>query len=309
MATEYFQGTDLRSYFHTFSRAFTAEGQTFVDQAPIKAGHNVHADNVRGQEVPFLADTDARDAEFPSVGEGTSGLNAAGTLRFFNKVKLTQRPASNDQTYELIYEGAPLQNFVDPTDVWDDEGNSADGYKAVLTDASGTPIANTVHLWTFDPVNGRVQFRSDDTPTKGWGTAGIYLTAVAYVGKSVSQRLTEIEENAGGVANSALAIKPFTFDSTSMEKSDPSLEKYTNTPYMVIRKTVPAYVFEVSTADNKTLITEIEHTSGGDSIVYVAVEAASGDAGADPKDTTSFIATGFVKSDGSKITLLGSQAI
>lgn len=59
----------------------------------------------------------------------------------------------------------------------------------------------------------------------------------------------------------------------------------------------------------QSLKTEIEHTSNGDSIVYVAVEAASGDAGADPKDTTSFIATGFVKSDGSKITLLGSQAI
>ena len=309
MATEYFQGTDLRSYFHTFSRAFTSEGQTFVDQAPIKAGHNVHADNVRGEVIPFLADTDARNAEFPDVGEGTSGLNASGTLCFFNKVKLTQRPASNDQTYELIYEGAPLQNFVDPTDVWDDEGNSANGYTAVLTDASGTPIANTVHLWTFDPVNGRVQFRSDDTPTKGWGTAGIFLTAVAYVGKSVSDRLTELENNSGTSESVALSIKPFTFASSSMEKSDPSLQNYTNTPYMVIRKTVPAYVFEVSTNDNKTLLTEIEHMSNGDSIVYIAVEAASGDPGADPKEEMNFIATGFVNRDGSKITLLASQAI
>ena len=309
MATEYFQGTDLRSYFHTFSRAFTAEGQTFVDQAPLKAGHNVSADNVRGQVIKFLADTAARNAEFPGVAKGQSGLNADGTLRFFNQVKLTQRPASNDQTYELIYDGAPLQNFVDPTDVWNAEGKSADGYTAELYDASGVKIANTVHLWTFDPVNGRVQFRSDDTPTKGWGTAGIYLTAVAYVGKSVSDRLTEIEQNAGGAADAALAIKPFTFSSTSMEKSDPSLEKYTNTPYMVIRKTVPAYVFEVSTADKKTLITEIEHAANGDSIVYIAVEAASGNAGANPKETISFIATGFVKSDGSKIALLSSQAI
>lgn len=313
MATEYFQGTDLRSYFHTFSRAFTAEGQTFVDQAPLKAGHNVSADNVRGQVIKFLADTAARNAEFPGVAKGQSGLNADGTLRFFNQVKLTQRPASNDQTYELIYDGAPLQNFVDPTDVWNAEGKSADGYTAELYDASGVKIANTVHLWTFDPVNGRVQFRSDDTPTKidkgKWGAAGIYLTAVAYVGKSVSDRLTEIEQNAGGAANAALAIKPFTFSSTSMEKSDPTLEKYTNTPYMVIRKTVPAYVFEVSTADNKTLITEIEHAANGDSIVYIAVEAASGDAGANPKEEMNFIATAFVKSNGTKITLLSSEAI
>lgn len=94
-----------------------------------------------------------------------------------------------------------------------------------------------------------------------------------------------------------------------MEKSDPSLQNYTNTPYMVIRKTVPAYVFEVSTNDNKTLLTEIEHMSNGDSIVYIAVEAASGDPGADPKEEMNFIATGFVNRDGSKITLLASQAI
>lgn len=220
------------------------------------------------------------------VASGVTEINFAGT------VELTR----NDDGSVKVQIG-------------ENQNSSSWNTKDGQTDASVANIANTVHLWTFDPVNGRVQFRSDDTPTKGWGTAGIYLTAVAYVGKSVTQRLEEIEQNAGGAADAALAIKPFTFDSTSMDKSDPSLEKYTNTPYMVIRKTVPAYVFEVSTADNKTLITEIEHTSNGDSIVYVAVEAASGDAGADPKDTTSFIATGFVKADGSKITLLGSQAI
>ena len=86
MATEYFQGTDLRSYFHTFSRAFTAEGQTFVDQAPLKAGHNVSADNVRGQVIKFLADTAARNAEFPGVAKGQSGLNA-DDIQLGNNIK------------------------------------------------------------------------------------------------------------------------------------------------------------------------------------------------------------------------------
>ena len=202
----YFQGDDLRSYFHTFSRAFSREGQNFLDAAPFKSGHNVSADDVRAGVIPFFANEAARDAFFGAVEAG-SYVEKDGLI-FFNKYPLTANGGSNDQTYELIFEGAPLQGFIDPTDAWDAAGNAAAGYTAHIynaTPAAGSDgeIFATTHLWTFDPFNGRVQFKSDDTPKSGTKTGskfapnGITFTGVAYKGKTVSSELSEIWKSLG----------------------------------------------------------------------------------------------------------------
>ena len=202
----YFQGDDLRSYFHTFSRAFSREGQNFLDAAPFKSGHNVSADDVRAGVIPFFANEAARDAFFGAVEVG-SYVEKDGLI-FFNKYPLTANGGSNDQTYELIFEGAPLQGFIDPTDAWDAAGNAAAGYTAHIynaTPAAGSDgeIFATTHLWTFDPFNGRVQFKSDDTPKSGTKTGskfapnGITFTGVAYKGKTVSSELSEIWKSLG----------------------------------------------------------------------------------------------------------------
>ena len=202
----YFQGDDLRSYFHTFSRAFSREGQNFLDAAPFKSGHNVSADDVRAGVIPFFANEAARDAFFGAVEAG-SYVEKDGLI-FFNKYPLTANGGSNDQTYELIFEGAPLQGFIDPTDAWDAAGNAAAGYTAHIynaTPAAGSDgeIFATTHLWTFDPFNGRVQFKSDDTPKSGSKTGskfapnGITFTGVAYKGKTVSSELSEIWKSLG----------------------------------------------------------------------------------------------------------------
>ena len=96
----YFKGDDLRSYFHSFGRAFTAKGQNFLDQAPLKSGHTVATSDVRADVVPYIDAEFKLEKEFNGIAAGTCILSGtapnrvvipklAGILKFYDAFTLT----------------------------------------------------------------------------------------------------------------------------------------------------------------------------------------------------------------------------
>jgi hypothetical protein len=209
----YFKGDDLRSYFHSFGRAFTAAGQNFLDQAPLKSGHTVATTDVRAEVVPYIDAEFKLEAEFNGVAAGTCILTGAagsrqvipelsGILKFYDGVALSEMAATNGETYQLI-DGVVIKGFMDPTDVFDSTGKkTADGYTIKVLDKNNTPIPMSKG-WVVDPVNGAVTFEKGKTPAnQSFGK--IKIVAFAYVGKytdsvlsTQASRLSAVESQLG----------------------------------------------------------------------------------------------------------------
>jgi hypothetical protein len=196
----YFKGDDLRSYFHSFGRAFTAAGQNFLDQAPLKSAHTVAASDVRADAVPYIDADFKLETAFNGVAAGTcilTGSNGSrtvipqlsGILKFYDGVALTEMAATNGETFQLI-DGVVVKGFMDPTDAFDSTGKkTADGYTIKVLDKNNTPIPMSKG-WVVDPVNGAVTFEKGKTPTnQAFGT--IKIVAFAYVGKTLETVLTQ----------------------------------------------------------------------------------------------------------------------
>lgn len=205
MANEYF--TDKRSYFHSFSRAFSAGGQNFVDQAPLKSGHNLDMTSVRAEEIPFIdanynivapAGTTFEEFDGESILTGSVGSRGvrsefANLLKFYDGVNLTVQTGTNNETW-YINDGGIVNDFIDPTDKFSPDGSAtADGYTAFLLDKNRSKIASTATNWTFDPYNGRIQFVKGDTPTQHSAWGNIKLLAFAYIGKKLENRVAELQ--------------------------------------------------------------------------------------------------------------------
>lgn len=195
----YFKGDDLRSYFHSFGRAFTAKGQNFLDQAPLKSGHTVSTSDVRAEAVPYIDANFKLQTEFMGVASGTPILTGtkgsrtvipalSGILKFYDGVALTEMSATNGETFQLI-DGVVIKGLMDPTDQYDSTGKkTADGYTIKVLKGDGTPIPMS-EGWVVDPVNGAVTFENGKTPAvKAHGA--IKIEAFAYVGKYTSTVLT-----------------------------------------------------------------------------------------------------------------------
>ncbi len=197
----YFKGDDLRSYFHSFGRAFTAEGQNFLDAAPLKSGHTVSTSDVRAEAVPYINANFELEQAFNGVAAGTcilTGENGSrtvipelsGILKFYDGVTLSEMELTNGETYQLI-DGSVVKGFIDPTDAFDSTGKkAADGYTIKVLKGDGTPIPMS-YGWVVDPVNGAVTFEKGKTPAnKSYGA--IKIIAFAYVGKYAASEIENI---------------------------------------------------------------------------------------------------------------------
>ena len=240
MADSYF--TQLRSYFHTFSRSFTMKGQDFVDQAPLKAGHNVATDAVRADEIPYFTyDMNVPgdyDVKIQQLVTGTTGNRVIKPeynkiLKFYDGVELTVKENTNGETYQLIDPDTQtvVMGFVDPTDKFDETGeHTADIYQMSLLDEAGNKIpAANGQTWTFDTFNGTVQFANGETPAShpAWGK--IKIRAFAYVGKKLSVAISEINDilnsNVDDLNNSNLTVYKEIFQFSEMTKIENNYEK------------------------------------------------------------------------------------
>lgn len=198
MANSYFQQN--RSYFHTFSRAFSMKGQNFVDQAPLKSGHNLGVTDIRAQAIPFIAaDFTLAQEETPvSILQGETGSRTVidqykDILKFYDGVELTALANTNNQTYQLVVDGKTIMGFIDPTDKFSSDGTEvAQGYTMFLLDGNDKVIpAAQGQTWTFDPYNGTVQFANGQGPANHSSWGSIKIRAFAYTGKKLDTALEQ----------------------------------------------------------------------------------------------------------------------
>lgn len=196
MANSYFKQD--RSYFHTFSRAFSMKGQGFVDQAPLKSGHNLGVTDIRAQAIPFItADFILTQEETPeSILQGEKGSRTVidkykDILKFYDGVELTALADTNQQTYQLVVDGKTIMGFIDPTDKFSSDGSTlAQGYTMFLLDGNDEVIAaQQGQTWTFDPYNGTVQFANGQGPANHSYWGNIKIRAFAYIGKKLDTSL------------------------------------------------------------------------------------------------------------------------
>lgn len=304
----YYIGTK-RSYFHTFSREISASAQG-ITQAPFKSGHNTFATDIRGEAVPYIADLSDRDTRIlqGTAGSRTVVVEFSSVIKFYDKVTMEVVPGSNNQSWRIkdADTGLYVKGAIDPTDQYDSTGAlPSDGYSFQLFAENGTAIDSDPKVWTFSPFTGILYFVDETKVPSTLGYGAIKCECFSYIGKSVGQIVDEIKYVTDH--NSDIAIKPFTFTSGSMTLSGASYtESYTGRKLALFTKTVPGFVFEMSTADNNTFVAELNHDSNGDTIVTVEMEVNDSDA-VDP--AIEFIAFAYVTPEGNKIKLLAASAI
>jgi len=323
--------TNLRSYFHTFSRAFSMKGQNFVDQAPLKSGHNLTTSDIRAEEIPFI-DASYKDVEEESVITGNVGSRTViekyeGVLKFYDGVALTVMPNTNNETYRLVVDDETISGFIDPTDKFSEDGSAtADGYAMSLLDSSGNKIpAKAGQTWTFDPYNGTVQFANGEGPTNhaAWGT--IKIRAFAYVGKKLN---TKMAENNTAITNTMPAIKPFEWsangdspDMTLVTDNDGKSVSNIVVPKGARYIVIDAILFNVFSAHMGLAYGALYYLSGDDAgktlVVFEDWDDEYFVTGKDQQQknvygnsyAARFVGYGFVKTNGSVLTILERKSI
>ena len=293
--TEFEKQQLIATSLHSQSRFATAIGQKFADQAPAKAGHNVHAEDVRVDRIPVISSVIERDRFYLIVNAagkrivgGQKGSRYVNILKFLDKVSFTEVPNTNGESWRIFDDvtGKVITSFIAPTDKLD-EGNKllSEGYKITIYDANGNKIPNS-YGYVFDAHNGILKFRGDATPAKmGWGTPTI--EAFIYVGKYVSDSVDEIDERIETAneeilkySRQALAIQPFQFTTAAMERiGEPYVQPLSDVLdprdaiYMQqLHILIPAYVFETTAMDTeKTFLTELRHHQNGDTEIFIEV--------------------------------------
>lgn len=279
------------AYMHKVSRAITADGQIFEDQATARSGHNVSYIEVRAEEIPVCETIDERNTKIltddPIGKRIVKDETLQKIIKFYDRAPLTLLPNTNHEAWVLLdYNNMPLRGFVDPTDRLVDGRRLSDGYKCVLYAENGRKISPH-QGWSFEAYSGLIKFEAGKTPDKmGWGIPRIEV--FHYIGKSVKQKFGDLKEliecvynNSIKISKAALVVQPFDI---STEKMIQLSEK----PYIIpgtfnkfgkkiyansFQYDIPGYVFEAIALDkNETIVAECQHLSNGDSKVTVEVE-------------------------------------
>lgn len=302
----YYIGTK-RHYFHTFSREISATAQG-ITQAPFKAGHNTFGSEIRGEAVPYIADIATRDSNFLTGIAGSRTVISAysSIIKFYDKVTMEVVPGSNNQSWRIKDAATNLyvKGMIDPTDQYDSTGAlTSEGYTFQLFTESGAAIDADPKVWTFSPYTGILYFVDETKVPSTLGYGAIKCECFAYVGKSVKDLIDNVQAVSGNIA-----IKPFEFTSNTMTLVANSgyVLPHTTERHALYTKTVPGFVFEVSTADGNTFVTELNHQANGDTIVTVEFVVDSNNA---IETAASFVAFAYTATDGSKVSMLAASTI
>jgi len=279
---------------HNQSRFAVATGQNFPDQAPARTGHTIHAENVRADAIPVISTILERNRFYlisDSIGTritgGQKGSKYVDSIKFLDKVAMTQVPNSNGESWRLFDDdGIAMTDFLDPTNKLD-EGKIGlcEGYKITIYAEDGTKIPNSCG-YIFDAYNGILRFNDDSKPSlNGWGIPK--FEGFVYIGKYVSDTVNNVDEKLD-TANQAilnynrqaLAIQPFQFTTAAMTVvGDPYIQplsdlvNQSNVIYMQqLNILIPGYVFELTAMDTeKTLLTEFRHLTDGNTEIFIEV--------------------------------------
>lgn len=321
----------IKTAMHTYSRSPIVEGQEFLDQNVVRAGHNVNLNEVRGQEYPIISSIKDRDDNFLV---GVSPLRVViskydKVIKFLDKKPLKKLSNTNNEAFIVVDENDnQIKNFIDPSDRPNSNGlNLSRGYEIRIFESNHNTMISRNYGWNFDTFNGVLHFDSKFKPgCEEWNAKGFgepLIEAFIYIGKSgtdVSNSIMKEIENTHGLL---ISIQPYKFSTSSMTKvSDPYLSFDSSNEngiyFQRLTFIVPGFCFEITSIDfgYETILTEMRHLPTGDTQIFIDVpwyidrdapiiSQTIDEAGMTHINigTYSFIATTFLKSNGERINV------
>ncbi len=108
---------------------------------------------------------------------------------------------------------------------------------------------------------------------------------------------------------SGIKINKYTFSTTTMTFSESFTDTYTNELFGVFTKTVPGFVIAMSDSTNKSLITEFEYLSNGNTNVLITLLSQQDGDNVTPQVEQSFYAFSLLNADGSTFTIPSAETI
>ena len=185
-------------FLHSFGVA-ASNPESSLANIEAKSGHNMSANEIRMESVPFAlssADADAAVAANPTM------------IKKFTKVPLSVYPNSNGHCYYLQVDGKVIDNMIDPRDSQrvGDSGalQSSIGYSIKLYTSDGnTEIMPAWGVWLPVYHNGLILIGQTNTAGLGEIKNGstVYansdnpplITCYQYIGKTAANASGEIE--------------------------------------------------------------------------------------------------------------------
>lgn len=196
---------DFNTIFHKFSSAISTIGQTILPQAKLKSGHNVNAQDIRVDTLPYIGIAD-KYTKLLHYYKANAELGRNYTGWYVNKVwndrikyicpnissEYTLVPTDDaDRTTWRVKCGNKFQTgFIAPTDVLNEcDGTLSEGYEIRIY---RTPIDGNKNIdilqnngkWKFDYYAGILIFDADFVPPSDIKV--LYLQAFQYIGRTVS---------------------------------------------------------------------------------------------------------------------------
>lgn len=198
---------DFNTIFHKFSSAISTIGQTILPQAKLKSGHNVNAQDIRVDTLPYIGIAD-KYTKLLHYYKANEELKRPYTGWYVNKVwsdrikyicpttlsKYILIPVDDiDRTTWRVKCGNKFQTgFIAPTDILNEcDGTLSEGYEIRIyrtpIDGNGNKnidILQNNGKWKFDYYAGILTFDSDFVPPSDIKV--LYLQAFQYIGRTVS---------------------------------------------------------------------------------------------------------------------------
>lgn len=196
---------DFNTIFHKFSSAISTIGQTILPQAKLKSGHNVNAQDIRVDTLPYIGIAD-KYTKLLHYYKANAELGRNYTGWYVNKVwndriryicpnissEYTLVPTDDvDRTTWRVKCGNKFQTgFIAPTDVLNEcDGTLSEGYeiriyRAPIDGNKNIDILQNNGKWKFDYYAGILTFDADFVPPSDIKV--LYLQAFQYIGRTVS---------------------------------------------------------------------------------------------------------------------------
>lgn len=158
---------------HVFSKAVITHNMEAAASSNISA-HTIQSKNIWAETIPFLTSDDIKnlteDKEF--IKEGCGKVKFHYRKNIYNLTNTTNNNVpSNGYVGKVILEGKPVEQFIDSTDVTDNNGNIALIYKPILYKPDGSEVYTSEYV--INSSNGLIY------DLKSTGNLGIFNTSNA----------------------------------------------------------------------------------------------------------------------------------
>ena len=189
---------------HIFGKAPLTFGQTKLDQAQGRSGHNISYNQVRAEIVPPCLNKLSRSKLIVNInGKEVVYPCYSNMIKFFKQEPLSVIDNTNgdawcfcettlikDDKGEEIETKTILDNFIAPSDVLFNNQLS-EGYAIEVYDKHGKQISS--NYYTFDYYSGILVLTPDVTAEQKTEWGNLHATVFRYIGKTVDNYFKDIE--------------------------------------------------------------------------------------------------------------------